>query len=224
MGGGTPHQRPTARVRRLGCRYQSDGRVDRPGGDRAPRPSRLRDAWRPLLRAFGAGTRQAPTVRIAPVTATDVPVKYFLWVKEIDCAACGKGFVSSPATSSPKMLATRSTSSSATRCGELNETLPAPDDRRLLLAGHASATGRQGGRCACPHCAHDNRPTRARPKGPPRHRLFAIEYYNPARKDGTKAGSSRSRTTRIWPRSRRRTLRGHDGPRIHAGSADPARR
>ena len=39
--------------------------------------------------------------------------------------------------------------------------------------------------CECPHCRHSNAyPGEA--KRPPTHRLFAIEYYNPARKTAHK--------------------------------------
>ncbi len=114
---------------------------------------------------------------------TDVPVKYFLWVKIIDCESCEKridlfpGYLLSEDARHPKnVLVCRS-------CGELNEV----DDRKQAGAcrscdAHLTINGPAGrGRCACPHCGHENCYPRAE-DGPPRHRLFAIEYYNPHRK------------------------------------------
>lgn len=113
----------------------------------------------------------------------DVPVKYFLWVKIIDCESCGKridlfpGYLLSEDSRHPKnVLVCRS-------CDELNEV----DDRKQPGAcrscdAHLNINGPAGrGRCACPHCGHENCYPRAE-DGPPRHRLFAIEYYNPHRK------------------------------------------
>ena len=113
----------------------------------------------------------------------DVPVKYFLWVKLIDCGACGKevdlfpGYLVSQDSRHPKnVLVCRA-------CGDLNEV----DDRsspgacRSCSAElHTEGPARRG-RCACPHCGHENEYPRAS-EGPLQHRLFAIEYYNPQRK------------------------------------------
>jgi putative DNA methylase len=113
----------------------------------------------------------------------NVAVKYFLWVKEIDCEACGEAvplfpgyLLSEDARHPANVLVCR-------KCGQLNETpdLKKPGKCRdchatLMLEGPARRN-----RCACPNCHHVN--TYPRPKaGPPRHRLFAIEYFNPARK------------------------------------------
>ncbi len=115
----------------------------------------------------------------------DVPVKYFLWVKTIDCEGCGKsvdlfpGYVLAEDTRHPKNVLV------CPSCGELNEIddLEQPGacrscEARLQVSGPA---GR--GRCTCPHCGHENRYPRAE-EGPPRHRMFAIEYHNPQRKAG----------------------------------------
>lgn len=114
----------------------------------------------------------------------NVPVKYFLWVKEIDCEVCG-----SPVPLFPGYLLAEDVRHPANvlvcgRCGQLNETADLEQlgncrDCRaaLTLIGPARRN-----RCACPDCGHIN--SYPRPEsGPPRHRLFAIEYYNPARKD-----------------------------------------
>lgn len=117
----------------------------------------------------------------------DVPAKTFLWVKEIDCISCDAtvplfpGYLVSEDSRHPANVLV------CGNCGQLNETadLKRPGDCRdchapLTLEGPAHR-----GRCGCPKCGHVN--TYPRPEaGPPRHRLFAIEYYNPARKDGHK--------------------------------------
>ena len=113
----------------------------------------------------------------------NVPVKYFLWVKVIDCGACGKeidlfpGYLVAQDTRHPKNVLVCAT------CGDLNEV----DDRSTPGACHSCTAelhteGPAGrGRCACPHCGRENGYPRAS-EGPMRHRLFAIEYYNPRRK------------------------------------------
>lgn len=113
----------------------------------------------------------------------DVPVKYFLWVKVIDCAECGKdvdlfpGYLVAEDTRHPKNVLVCPT------CGDLNEV----EDRSAPGACHSCnadlrTEGPAGrGRCACSHCGHEN--VYPRPgEGPLRHRPFAMEYYNPHRK------------------------------------------
>lgn len=117
----------------------------------------------------------------------DVPVKYFLWVKTIDCEACGKkvdlfpGYLVSEDARHPKNVLV------CPDCGDLNEV----EDRhnpgscqtchaRLCTEGPA---GR--GRCICAHCGHENEYPR-KGAGALKHRLFAIEYYNPHRKTAHK--------------------------------------
>lgn len=114
---------------------------------------------------------------------SDCPVKYFLWVKVLDCEACGRpidlfpGYLLAENRRHPKNVLV------CPSCGELNEV----DDRMHPgSCAHCHAHLHQAGpakrnRCDCPHCGHTN--TYPRPSaGPPRHRLFAIEYYNPTRK------------------------------------------
>lgn len=118
---------------------------------------------------------------------TDVPVKYFLWVKVIDCESCGNavdlfpGYVLSENSRHPRRVLV------CPSCGELNEV----DDRKAPSACrncqsslHAEGPARRGS-CACHHCGHENRYPRTE-EGPLRHRLFAIEYHNPHRKAGHK--------------------------------------
>lgn len=117
----------------------------------------------------------------------DVPVKYFLWVKVIDCESCGKsvdlfpGYLLAEDARHPQNVLV------CPSCDDLNEVEDREHpgackncDARLHVDGPA---GR--GRCACPHCGHENRYPRAE-DGPLGHRLFAIEYYNPHRKAGHK--------------------------------------
>lgn len=118
---------------------------------------------------------------------TDVPVKYFLWVKTLDCERCRAsvdlfpGYLIADDTRHPKNVF------SCSSCGDLNET----DSRDhpgncqtcctpLRLEGPAKR-----GRCPCPSCGHVNAFPRSG-AGPLGHRLFAIEYTNPARRAGHK--------------------------------------
>jgi adenine-specific DNA methylase len=115
----------------------------------------------------------------------DVPVKYVLWVKVIDCESCGKnidlfpGYLLSEDVRHPKNVLI------CHACGDLNEVADRhqPGSCRtcsveLKLEGPA-----RRGKCACSHCGHVNSFPR-KGSGPPRHRPFALEYYNPKRKAG----------------------------------------
>lgn len=113
----------------------------------------------------------------------DVPVKYFLWVKILECSRCNREFDLFPGY----LLAddTRHTGHVVVchNCGELNEVanighLPECNGctMRLTLQGPARKN-----RCACPFCGEINSYPRPA-SGAPQHRLFAIEYYNPKRK------------------------------------------
>jgi putative DNA methylase len=114
----------------------------------------------------------------------DVPVKCFLWVKVQDCEACGHQIDLFPGY----LLAddTRHTAHVLVcpGCGDLNEVIDpqqpgACDSCTTALSSSGPA---RRGQCACPRCGHLN--AYPRPEaGPPRHRMFAIEYYNPYRRD-----------------------------------------
>jgi adenine-specific DNA methylase len=118
----------------------------------------------------------------------DVPVKYFLWVKTLDCENCGAsvdlfpGYLLADDTRHPKNVLV------CAGCGELNEVaaLDKPGDcrncgQRLTEIGPAKRN-----RCPCPACGHLNAYPRPA-AGPLRHRMFAIEYHNRRRK-GAHAG------------------------------------
>ncbi len=111
---------------------------------------------------------------------SDAPVKYFLWVKVLNCDGCGRqfdlfpGYLLSENVRHPKNVII------CAACGDLNEI----DDRKrpggcaicrseLHIKGVVSR-----GKCVCPGCgkAHSVPGTRTKPYA---HRLFAIEYVNP---------------------------------------------
>src|SRR5271157_3517 len=117
----------------------------------------------------------------------DLPVKYFLWVKVITCSKCEGQIDLFPGY----LLADDTRHSSnvlvCPACGGLNEVADLREPGRcgacteaLVIEGPAKRS-----RCACNRCGHVNRyPTAT--LGPPRHRLFAIEYFNPERRNGHK--------------------------------------
>ena len=118
----------------------------------------------------------------------DLPVKYFLWVKVIDCEKCGyqldlfPGYLLADDTRHPKNVLV------CADCGELCEVV---DRHQAGACAHCNSRLRERraakrNRCSCPRCGHLNRYPRPE-AGPPRHRMFAIEYYNPKRKN-THAG------------------------------------
>ena len=117
----------------------------------------------------------------------DVPVKSFLWVKLLDCEACGMpfdlfpGYLLAENRRHPKNVLVCSA------CGDLNEVddRTSPGDCTACGTGLTQTGPARRGRCDCPHCGHSNvYPGEAR--HPLEHRLFAIEYYNPKRKAGHK--------------------------------------
>jgi len=118
----------------------------------------------------------------------DAHVKYFLWVKTITCQSCEKsidlfpGYLISSNARHPKNVFV------CASCGQLTET----DDRKnpgkcshcgMILSMKGPAIRN---RCNCPHCRKENHFPDAK-LGPPRHRLFAMEYHCPSCK-GAHAG------------------------------------
>jgi len=184
MGGGTP----LLEANRVGCDVQ--------GFDINPMAAWIvREEIEHLdLEAYRTASRslmKALTTEIGAAYRTDcplfgdrnVPVKYFLWIKTADCERCGSaidlfpGYLIADDTRHPKHVLVCS------GCGELNEV----DDRKrpgqcrqckMALTEHGPT---RKNRCACPNCGHAN--SYPRPDiGPPRHRMFAIEYHNPQRR------------------------------------------
>lgn len=113
----------------------------------------------------------------------DVPVKSFLWVKVLDCRACGAPFDLFPGYLLARNRRHPKNVLVCPACGDLNEV---EDLKRPGVCGTCKTTLRRAGsarrsRCACPHCGHVNRYPGGTGKAP-RHRLFAIEYHNPERR------------------------------------------
>jgi adenine-specific DNA methylase len=114
----------------------------------------------------------------------DVPVKYFLWVKVLDCEKCSQqfdlfpGYLVADDTRHPKNVLV------CPDCGELCEVI---DRHQPAKCSGCNSPLREAGpakrnHCLCPHCGYANRYPHPE-AGPPRHRMFAIEYYNPSRKN-----------------------------------------
>ena len=233
MGGGTP----LLEANRLGCDVQ--------GFDINPMATWIvreeiehldlvgyRQAANGLLEALkndiGAGYKtDCPLYR-----DKDVPVKYFLWVKVLECEKCNRefdlfpGYLIADDTRHPSNVLV------CAECGELNEVsnMKQPGKcsscRRLLVERGPAKRNR----CACPSCRHVNAYPR-KASGPLRHRMFAIEYYNPCRKEGhvgrffkkpdakdlARAKKASSRWRAIEPRfvPRQEILPGDETDRLH---------
>jgi len=114
----------------------------------------------------------------------DVPVKYFLWVKVTECERCGQdidlfpGYLLAEDSRHPHYVLI------CPDCGDLNEVKDPKQPARChaCFAPLSDAGPARRNRCACRHCGHINSYPRPR-AGPPRHRMFAIEYYNPRRRN-----------------------------------------
>lgn len=185
MGGGTP----LLEANRVGCDVQ--------GFDINPMSAwivreEIEHLDRNAYRAAADTLIKELTAEIGAAYLTDcphygdrsVPVKYFLWVKTLDCELCGHDIDLFPGY----LLAddTRHTSNVlvCSGCGELNEVVDAKNPGKcqscaIRLTDPGAA---RRNRCACPSCDHINTYPRAS-AGPPRHRMFAIEYFNPQRKE-----------------------------------------
>lgn len=108
----------------------------------------------------------------------DALVKYFLWVKTLECQQCGHGFDLFPGYLLAENTRHPLNVLVCAKCGQLTESA---DRKRpgtcqacksqLFESGPASR-----GSCQCPSCGHKNR--FPQPGHPPcDHRLFAIEYH-----------------------------------------------
>jgi putative DNA methylase len=185
MGGGTP----IIEANRVGCEVH--------GLDINPMATWIvREALEHLdlqkYRTTASRLIAALTKKIGKAYRTDcphygdkgVPVKYFLWVKVIECQECGRdvdlfpGYLLADDTRHPRNVLVCS------ECGELNETaiLDDPGHCSACNAGLRIEGPARRSKCQCRHCGHNN----SYPQlsvGPPRHRMFAIEYYNPNQRE-----------------------------------------
>lgn len=119
-----------------------------------------------------------------PLTGCEsVDVKYFLWVKIGKCANCSKmfdlfpGYVLAEDVRHPTYILV------CAGCGDLNE-VKDPHQPGVCHCGTALLANGRSGRSTpkCPNCGHMGI-VPFQLAGPPQHRLFAIEYYNPRIKD-----------------------------------------
>lgn len=118
---------------------------------------------------------------------TDVPVKYFLWVKTQRCQYCSgiydlfPSYLLSTNQRHPRHVLI------CPNCGELNEVenVKQPGSCSACMADlHIQGPARKS-QCSCPHCGHVNRYPQPE-QGPPQHRMIALEYYCPLCKSSGK--------------------------------------
>lgn len=111
----------------------------------------------------------------------DAHIKYFLWVKVQECSTCGKdidlfpGYLIAEDKRHPKNVFV------CHKCGALTETASRTNPGKCGRCKSPIAAFGPAGRsyCECKHCHGKNRYPDPE-KGPPRHRLFAIEYFCPS--------------------------------------------
>ena len=115
----------------------------------------------------------------------DVPVKYFLWVKVLNCEACNEEFDLFPGYLVAENRRHPANVVVCWSCGDLNETEDVASPGQCKgCKSHLKIDGpAKRNRCACARCGHVNSYPRKQSE-PFKHRLFAIEYYNPVRKVG----------------------------------------
>jgi hypothetical protein len=112
----------------------------------------------------------------------EVPVKYFLWVKTQACPVCGvendlfPGYLLAAAERHPKHVV------ACHRCGELNEFDHKPHIHTPAVCatcgGEVYVDGpAKKNRSICSACGHAFSYPAQEPAGPPKHRLWAIEYH-----------------------------------------------
>ena len=139
----------------------------------------------------------------------DVPAKTFMWVKEIDCEACGRALTLYPGYLLAEDARHPANVVFCGRCGQLNEAadLDQPGTCRDCGAALTVEGPAKRNRCACQNCQYIN--TYPRPKaGPPRHRLFAIGTTIRPGRPTTKGDFSRSRTPRTSSATKRPSVGG----------------
>ncbi|MGL5082682.1 MAG: DUF1156 domain-containing protein [Microcoleaceae cyanobacterium] len=117
------------------------------------------------------------------ITGQDVEVKYFLWVKTGTCKACNQSFDLFPGYILAKDVRYPTYVLVCSACGHLNEVIDPANPGSCTCGAALTVKGPvKRSQCACPHCGQINRAP-FHGDGPPSHRLFAIEYYNPNLKE-----------------------------------------
>ena len=186
MGGGTP----ILEANRLGCDVKGydvnpmAAWVCREGAEYLDLEAYIRTAAS-VMAALAADVGKLYNTNCPIYGDKGVPAKSFLWVKVITCESCGcdvdlfPGYLVAEDRRHPKNVLV------CAGCGELNETADRKNPGACRsCAGQLHENGpAKRGKCECGNCGQINRFPRPE-EGPPRHRLFAIEYFNPRRKAG----------------------------------------
>jgi adenine-specific DNA methylase len=184
MGGGTP----LLEANRLGCHIV--------GVDINPMAywivrQEIADLDRRAFRSAARQVVEAVEAEVGPLYQTTcthcgnpyAPVKYFLWVKQQPCVACGGLMDLFPSYVVAKNQRHPNYVLLCPLCGALNEARgldKSPGAMRCAVCqAHLITDGpARRNRCACPHCGYPNSYPLAQ-HGPPTHRLFALEYHCP---------------------------------------------
>lgn len=110
-------------------------------------------------------------------------VKYFLWVKRLDCAGCGEevelfpGYLIAGNARHPRYVFF------CPICRDLFELVEMPERDALLTCPHCSGNFRNSSvakrnKYVCQKCGHQGRyPKETASKGPPQHNMIAMEYF-----------------------------------------------
>ena len=184
MGGGTP----LIEANRVGCNVQGfdinpmSAWIVREEIEHLDVPA-YKQAAQTLVEALRADINQYYRTSCPLYGDADVSVKSFLWVKVLDCEACGKqfdlfpGYLLAENRRHPKNVLV------CQACGDLNEVEDRrnPGDCSTCSTALRQAGPAHKGRCDCSHCGHPNTYP-GELWSPLSHRMFAIEYYNPKRK------------------------------------------
>jgi len=105
-------------------------------------------------------------------------VKYFLWVKQHDCSRCGKAFDLFPGYLLAEDKRHPLNVLVCHACGDLNEVADRKHPGRCASCAaelHQEGPAKRN-KCACPHCG-EIATYPVTETGPPRHRMFALEYH-----------------------------------------------
>lgn len=133
-----------------------------------------------LARYLEEGIGHLYRTRCIKCGSKEAHVKYFLWVKTMSCVKCGgeiglfPGYLISENKRHPMNLLL------CAGCGSLNEVQDRKHPGECLDCGNPLTTigPAKRNRCPCPHCGIINSYPDPR-IGPPKHRMFAIEYHCP---------------------------------------------